>query len=260
MKIASFNVNGVRARMGIVLDWIAKEKPSVLCIQETKVQDEDFPVAPLQDLSLHPLHWGQKAYNGVAIISDSEPEEVRVGLADGEDPEEARLISAKIHGVWIVNTYVPQGTDVDHPRFQYKLEWFERLGRYFQRHFEPEDPIIWMGDLNVAPDEKDVFDPKRLAGHVCFHPDEQAALSDVVSWGFVDIFRKHEPGEKQFTFFDYRLPKSVERNLGWRLDHIFATEPMADRSTRAWIDKEPRLLPKPSDHTPICAEFGKIKA
>ncbi len=255
MRIASFNVNGIRARMDIVLDWIRSEKCDVLCIQETKVQDPDFPAQPFRDVSLHAAYLGQKAYNGVAIISRVEPEEVRMGLDDGEDPEEARLISAKIDGVWIVNTYIPQGTDVGHPRFRYKLEWFRRLTRYFQDHFQPEEPIVWVGDLNVAPQDKDVHDPARMAGRVCFHPDEKASLAEVVGWGFVDVFRKHEPGDKQFTFFDYRLPKAAERSLGWRLDHIFATRPMADKSRRAWIDKAPRMLPKPSDHTPIVAEF-----
>ena len=255
MKIATFNTNSIRARLPIIGDWLAREKPEILCLQETKVQDKDFPTGAFGDLSLHICFWGQKTYNGVAILSETEPEEIRSGLGDGEDPEDARLIAVQIEGIWIVNTYVPQGTDVESPRFQYKLGWFARLKRFFQRHFKPTDPIVWVGDLNVAPEDKDVYDPKRLAGHVCFHPDEQAALSDVMSWGFEDVFRRHEPGEKQFTFFDYRMPKAPERNLGWRLDHILATRPMADRSTRAWIDKAPRLLPKPSDHTPICAEF-----
>jgi len=131
MKIASFNVNGLRARIGIVTDWLRKENPSVLCLQETKVQDQDFPVQFLKDLSLHVAFRGQKSYNGVAIVSREKPEDVRIGLGDGEDPEEARFIAARIEGVWIVNTYVPQGTDVGHPRFAYKLEWLGRLKRFF---------------------------------------------------------------------------------------------------------------------------------
>ncbi len=255
MRIATFNVNGIRARMDIVLDWIMAEEPSVLCIQETKVQDRDFPLRPFEDRSLHVTFHGQKSYNGVALVSRTEPKEVRFGLGDGEDTEEARIISAKIDDIWIVNTYVPQGTEVGHPRFQYKLDWLERLKKYFRKHFKATDPVIWVGDLNVAPEDRDVYDPKRLEGHVCFHPDEKAALADVMDWGFVDVFRKHEAGEKQFSFFDYRLPKSVERNLGWRLDHILATESLAKRSRGAWIDKEPRMRPRPSDHTPVIAEF-----
>ena len=255
MKVASFNVNGIRARMDILLDWIDKEKPSILCIQETKVQDKDFPSQPFTDRSLFVSFWGQKAYNGVAIVSRTEPEDIRIGLGDGEASEEARLIAGRIEGVWVVNTYVPQGTDVAHPRFRYKLEWFERVKGYFRKHHKPSDPVIWVGDLNVAPEDRDVYDPKRLAGNVCFHPEEKATLSEVMSWGFVDVFRKHEPGEKQFSFFDYRMPKAVERNLGWRLDHVLATDPVAARSKRAWIDKAPRLLPRPSDHTPVIVEF-----
>lgn len=255
MIIASFNVNGLRARMGIVLDWVDAVRPSVLCLQETKVQDFEFPEAPFLEKSLHVVRWGQKSYNGVAIVSATEPEEIRMGLADGEEPEEARLVAAKVRGVWIVNTYVPQGTDVGHPRFQYKLAWFGRLKTYFRKHFSSSDPMVWVGDLNVAPEDKDVYDPKRMAGRVCFHPDEKAALTDVLGWGWEDVFRKHEPGEKQFSFFDYRMPNAAQRNLGWRLDHILATAPMAARSRRAWIDKAPRLLPRPSDHTPVAAEF-----
>jgi len=255
MKVASFNVNGIRSRLGILSDWILDEEPAILCLQETKVQDRDFPTEVFDDLSLHAVYWGEKSYNGVAIVSRSEPEEVTRGLGDTRETEEARLISARIDGIWVVNTYIPQGTAVDSPRFRLKLQWFERLARYFQTYFEPSDPVLWMGDLNVAPEDRDVFDPKRLAGQVCFHPDEKKALAEVLSWGFRDVFRKHEPGEKQFSFFDYRLPLSAERGLGWRLDHILATEPLAKKSTRAWIDKAPRLKPKPSDHTPICAEF-----
>jgi exodeoxyribonuclease-3 len=255
MKIASFNVNGLRARKEIVLEWLDREKPDALCVQEAKVQDKDFPAGSFEEASYRVAFWGQKSYNGVAIFTRSEPEEVRIGFGDGEDPEEARLISARVEGIWIVNTYVPQGTDVVHPRFEYKLNWFRRIRDYFSKHFTPKDPVVWVGDLNVAPEDRDVYDPQRLAGHVCFHPDEKAALAETMAWGFVDVFRQHEPGEKQFTFFDYRMPKAVERNLGWRLDHILATSPLAKQSKRAWIDMAPRLLAKPSDHTPIVAEF-----
>ena len=150
---------------------------------------------------------------------------------------------------------MPQGTAVDSPKFRYKLDWFARVGRFFEKHFTPDVPLVWCGDLNVALGPADVYDPKRFAGGVCFHPDEQAALGRVMEWGFVDVFRKHCRDEGQFTFWDYRLRDGLKRNLGWRLDYILATKPLAEKSTSAWIDRGPRALPKPSDHTFLVAEF-----
>lgn len=255
MKIATFNVNGIRARLPIVLEWLGKEVPDVLCLQETKVQDPDFPAKPFEDLKYHCVFRGQKAYNGVAILSRTAPEDVRFGFGDGDAGEESRLITAVVHGVFVVNSYVPQGYAPDSDKFQYKLRWFERLRQFFDRFFQPANHLIWLGDFNVAPEPVDVYDPARLAGRVCFHPEEHRALDAVKSWGFVDVFRKHEPGEKKYSFWDYRVPNAVDRGLGWRLDHIWASASLAQVSTRAWIDVAPRLFPRPSDHTFVVAEF-----
>ena len=140
-------------------------------------------------------------------------------------------------------------------KFEYKLNWYARLREYFETNFTPDRPIIWVGDFNVAPTPIDVYDPEKLAGSVCFHPDEHKALANVMGWGFIDIFRKHRPEEKSFSFWDYRIPNAVKRGLGWRIDHICATQPAADRSTDCWIDIAPRMKPKPSDHTYVVAEF-----
>jgi len=252
MKIASFNVNSVRARLPIVLDWLRAQRPDMLCLQETKVQDKDFPADAFADVGYHVAFRGQKSYNGVAIVSNEPLEDVDYGL-DGQD--EARLIRGRLGDLHVVNTYVPQGHEVGSDKWQYKLEWFDRLAKLFTECYKTAELLLWMGDLNVAPEDRDVYDPKRLAGEVCFHPDEQAALQKVKDWGFVDVFRLHCDEAKQFSFFDYRMPRAVERRLGWRLDHILATRPLADRSTAAYIDLDPRVLPKPSDHTPIVAEF-----
>jgi len=256
-KVATFNANSIRMRKDIVVDWLGKEKPDVLCVQETKVQDPDFPEKPFRNAGYHCAYIGQKKFNGVAVFTREEPEEMRPGLCDGkEDPEQARLMYVRSSGVDVVNTYIPQGFEPGTEKFEYKLEWFRRLRKYFEKHFDPSGKVIWAGDLNVAPEQRDVYDPERLAGHCGFHPDEQAALSDVAEWGFTDIFRKHVDAEKQFTFYDYRLPKAVERGLGWRIDHIMATAPLAEKSTASYIDLEPRKLPKPSDHTFLVAVFG----
>ncbi len=253
--IATFNANGVRARLPLIRDWLQQHRPQVLCLQETKVQDADFPAAAFQELGYQVVFHGQKAYNGVAIASRSEPAEVRKGLDDGVEDDQARFLAARIDGLWVVNTYVPQGRDPDDPAFAYKLEFFERLHRWFQRHHRPQDPLLWVGDLNVAPEPIDVFDPQHLEGQVGFHPAERRALARVVSWGFVDLFRRHHPDRRQFTFWDYRLPRSFPRGLGWRLDHILATEPLARRCRDCWVDEAPRGAPRPSDHTFVLAEL-----
>jgi len=255
MKVASFNSNGIRARLHIIEDWLKTNSPDVLCIQETKVQDQDFPTRPFEELAYHCTFRGQKSFNGVAVISKSRPTDVFFGFGDGDAKEEPRMIRAHIEGIPVVNTYVPQGTSPDSERFQYKLEWFRRLRDYFSKHFEPSEPLLWLGDFNVAPEPIDVYDPLKLSGSICFHPEEHKALSKVQSWGFVDIFRLHHPREKAYTFWDYRIPHAFRRGLGWRVDHIWATQCLADKSKRAWIDVAPRQLEKPSDHTFMVAEF-----
>ena len=254
MKIATFNANSLRARLKIVLDWMKRNRPDVLCVQETKVQDADFPAGAFADSGYNFVFRGQKSYNGVAIFSRAGITEADFGL-DSEPFDETRLINAKIDGITIVNTYIPQGYSPESEKFAYKLDWFKRLGDYFARYLTPTEPVIWLGDFNIAADERDVYDPVGLSGSVCFHDDVRKALQKIMNWGFVDVFRKHcdEPG--QYTFWDYRIPNGVKRNLGWRLDHIMATKPLAQRCSACYIDKEPRLAEKPSDHTFLVAEF-----
>jgi exodeoxyribonuclease-3 len=253
MKIASFNVNSLRARLEVVLGWLAKLTPDVLCVQETKVQDVDFPREALDGSGYNYVFKGEKKYNGVAIFSKDEIKNVEFGFTD-EPKDEARLIKAEINGIFIVNTYVPQGYSPESEKFEYKLKWFKRLGQYFKKNFKPTEPVLWMGDLNIAPEAIDVYEPDGLSGHVCFHPEVHKALKKVMDWGFVDVFRMHCKEAGQYTFWDYRM-NSFRRNLGWRLDLILATEALANKSVACYIDKEPRLVERPSDHTPIIAEF-----
>ena len=254
MKIGSFNVNSIRSRLPIVIQWLAEHQPDVLAVQETKVQDADFPTDAFEATGYKYAFKGQKSYNGVAIFSKAKIKNVKFGF-DNEPKDEARLIAAETSGIVVVNTYVPQGDSPLSEKFQYKLEWFERLLQFFQKHFAPSDPIVWVGDFNVAPLPIDVYDSKNLLGHVCFCPEVTKALHRIIQLGFGDVFRLHckEPG--QYTFWDYRLPNSLKRNLGWRLDHIMAAKPLAEKCTACYIDKEPRSKEKPSDHTPIVAEF-----
>ncbi|MDD5327598.1 MAG: exodeoxyribonuclease III [Phycisphaerae bacterium] len=255
MKIGSFNVNSLRVRLPIVLRWLAEHQPSVLAVQETKVQDVDFPTEAFETAGYKYVFKGQKSYNGAAIFSKTKIKNARFGF-DEEPRDEARLIAAEIDGVIIVNTYIPQGDSPESEKFSYKLKWFDRLLEFFKKNFKPTDPILWVGDFNVAPLPIDVYDPKRLLGHVCFCPEVTDAFNKVVEWGFVDVFRIHCSETGQYSFWDYRMPNAFARNLGWRLDHIMATKPMAEKCTGCYIDKAPRIADKPSDHTPIVAEFN----
>lgn len=254
MRVASFNVNSVRARLPIVLAWLKKNLPDVLSMQETKVQDDNFPKEPFEEIGYTCAFRGQKSYNGVAMVSRHAIEEVEFGLPD-EPRDEARLMTARVRGMILVNTYVPQGYLATSDKFQYKLDWFARLLDYFRTRFQPSDPVLWMGDLNVAPLPIDVYDPVALEGHVCYHPAVRQALAKIMEWGFTDLFRRYCSEAGQYTFWDYRIGNYFAKNRGWRIDHLMATAPLADRCTACYIDKKPRAADRPSDHTPIVAEF-----
>jgi len=255
--IATWNVNSIRSRMHLLLPWLETVGPDVVCLQETKAQDHDFPIEAIESAGYQAAYRGQKAYNGVAILSKATPiENVRCGFDDGGPADEARLIVGEVNGFSIVNTYVPQGRDPDHEMYAYKLQWFDRVRALLEARFSATDPLIWTGDLNVAPEPIDVWDPKRLMGHVCFNPQVTEALGNVRSWGLTDLFRKHAPEPGRYTHYDYRTKDGVAEGKGWRVDHILATQPIADRSTGAWIDLAPRQAEKPSDHTPLLATIA----
>jgi exodeoxyribonuclease-3 len=254
MKVASFNVNSIRARSGIVIDWLNRESPDVLCLQETKCTDDAFPVEAFQKIHYHPVYSGEKSYNGVAILSKGIVKNVRIGF-DEQETDGTRLIACRLRKISIVNVYVPQGFHPLSEQFSYKLDWLQRLHEYFEQNFSPDDLLVLVGDFNVAPEPIDVYDPDRLLGSVGFHPEEHAALRRIKEWGFIDIFRKHQPQPGHFTFWDYRIRNALSRKIGWRVDHIWATLPLAEKSVRSWIDTAPRLRVRPSDHTVIAAEF-----
>lgn len=255
MKIATFNANSIRSRLEVVLGWLKANNPDVLCIQETKVTDDLFPASAFHDAGYSVVFRGQKSYNGVCLISRQPAIDVSFGLDDGGQPDESRLVSARVGPVWIINTYVPQGREIDHEMYGYKLEWFRRLRKYFERHFKSTQKVVWVGDLNVAPEEKDIHNASEQADHVCFHVDVRKAFEAAKNWGFKDVFRKHHPEPGQYTFFDYRTIDAVKRGMGWRVDHILATASLAAKSTDCHVDLEPRLAAKASDHTFLVAEF-----
>jgi exodeoxyribonuclease-3 len=254
MKIATFNANSVRARLSAILNWLEEASPDILCIQETKVQDKDFPDSAFTDAGYHVTFRGQKSYNGVAIVSRSSQEPLDHALGTQND-DAARLITSRIDGIPVINVYVPQGFEVGSDKFQYKLHWLEDLLNFIKARYRQTDPLLVAGDFNVALTPQDVHDPEGLTGSVGFHPDEQALFQEFLDWGLVDIFRRHVQEGGRYTFWDYRIPNGFKRNLGWRIDYILASTPLTEKSTNAWIDTRPRALPKPSDHTFLVAEF-----
>jgi exodeoxyribonuclease-3 len=255
MKIATFNVNSLRKRLPLVLGWLERHQPDVLCLQETKVQDDDFPLLAFTAAGYHGTFRGMKGYNGVAVLSRRPPEAVLYGFDTAKDRDEARLIQVKVHGIPIVNTYVPQGFELGSPKYAYKLKWFQRLRRHFDRHLSPDKPALWCGDMNVAPRPIDVHSPEKHLAHVCYHEAARKAYAKAVAWGWADVFVKLHPERRQYTFWDYRRPSSLDANKGWRIDHILATLSLAERCTRVEVDIEPRRAKDPSDHTFLWAEF-----
>lgn len=257
LKISTFNANSIRARLQIVLDWLDREKPDVLAIQETKVQDAEFPADEFRSRGWHVVYKGQKSYNGVAFVSRAPLEllSTRLTLA-GAGEEEARFMTARVSDVLLVNTYVPQGFLIDSPKYVKKLKFLSDLRAYFLKNIRPDQPALWMGDLNVAPSEIDLADPEKNRNHVCFHVDARQAFHQAAEGLWIDLFREKEKGPGHYTFWDY-FPATFRKNLGWRIDHILGTRPMAERLQRIWIDKAPRALERPSDHTFLTAEFSK---
>jgi exodeoxyribonuclease-3 len=254
VKIATYNVNSIRRRLPIVLEWLEKHEPDVMCLQETKVQDDEFPALVMEAAGYYASFRGMKAYNGVAMLSKKKPERVLCGLECGNDPEDVRILMAVLDGIPIVNTYVPQGYKIGTDKYAFKLEWFRKLRTYFEQHLDPEKPALWVGDLNVAPEPIDVYHPDRRVKDVDFHIDARNAYKETASWGFVDVFRKLHPDRIQYTYWDY-FRNAFENNWGWRIDHIMATVPLAQKCRTAEVDMDARRARDPSDHTVMWAEF-----
>ncbi|MFH2008131.1 MAG: exodeoxyribonuclease III [bacterium] len=256
MKIASWNVNSVRARLDRVLGWLDQERPDVLCLQETKVVDADFPEEPFRGAGYHALVHGQKTYNGVAILSRAPVVELARGFDDGHDDLGARFLAAQVEGVLVASVYVPNGREVDSTHFHDKLAWLGRLRAFLERRSAPAAEVVLCGDWNVAPDDRDVYDPEGWVGRLHCHPDERAALRELCAWGLTDTYRLHESGGGKYSWWDYRQ-LAFPRNHGLRIDLILASRPVADRCVRAAIDRDARKGKGASDHTVIWAELDR---
>ncbi len=261
ISIATYNVNSVKSRLPILESWLKSEKaPDILCLQEIKCQDMDYPAPFFEELGYKSVFKGMKSYNGVAIISRSEAEEVHFGLgdeaeADKAESEKARVVRARFGSLNILNTYIPQGKAIDNPDYPYKLKFFARVKALLERNYTPQDNVLWLGDLNIAPTDIDVTNPKTKKDHACFHEDVKKAFADVMDWGLSDIFREHRPDAGEFTFWDYRVKNSLERNIGWRIDHIIGTKSAADMCCEVRVERELRAMERPSDHTAVVGVF-----
>lgn len=257
MKIATFNANSIRMRLSIVLDWLAENEPDLLAIQETKCEDDKFPVSDFEDAGWHAEIHGQKSYNGVALISRQPLSGVQRGFDNPLMPSDCRIISCRLKDWNIVNVYVPNGNAVGSEKFDYKLKWLKEFRNLLGSRYRPTDKVVVLGDINIAPAADDVFDADKHLGKVGHHPAEFEALKLVQSFGLTDLFRLKTEGPGHYTFWEFVIRGAVEKNLGWRIDHIYGTQAVADKLIDCQIDKDPRLLEKPSDHTFVWASFDE---
>ena len=263
MRIASWNVNSVRTRLDQVLAWLDAVQPEVLCLQETKVTDELFPSAAFEQRGYHCAISGQKAYNGVALISRLPIDDVQIGftalLPDDSEAtelsEQKRVISALIDGVRVLNLYVPNGSSVSSDKYTYKLAWLACLKRYLAVQHDQGDPLCMVGDFNIGPEARDLHDPVRLSGGIMATDAERQALSDALANRLTDVFRVFEPGSGHWSWWDYRSG-AWDRDQGWRIDHIYLSSELLDCATGCVIDKAPRGNIQPSDHTPVVVNLA----
>ncbi|HXD30275.1 MAG TPA: exodeoxyribonuclease III [Pyrinomonadaceae bacterium] len=254
MKIATWNVNSILARLPNVTRWLDEVVPDVLCMQETKCTDEKFPFDVFRERGYNCLTFGQQTYNGVAILSRTECEVSHSGYPGDAADAPARLVTTTANGIKIVNVYVPNGQMVGSEKYHHKLEWLGRLRKFFDEHYWVSEPVLLCGDFNVAPEERDVHDVRLWQGRILFSEPERAALQEVKTWGFTDAFRLHTEAGGNYSWWDYRAA-AFRRNLGLRIDHIWITQPLVTRNSNTWIDMNPRTWERPSDHAPVVAEF-----
>jgi exodeoxyribonuclease-3 len=256
MLIATWNVNSLRARHDHVMDWLRKKQPDVLCLQETKVTDAEFPTDEFQRLGYAVVMAGEKSYNGVAIAARRLMRNVQIGLTDARPSDDKRLIAVTIGKMRVFCCYVPNGKSVDSPDFPRKLEWLERLKTTLQGSTSPTDDVVVCGDFNIATDERDVFDVREFEGTTHFHPREHEALENLRGFGLKDAYRLHHQEGGRFSWWDYRAG-AFQRDLGMRIDYIYVSESLAARCTSVEMDVEQRHKDKPSDHIPVIAEFAE---
>jgi len=253
MKFATWNVNSLNVRLPHVLDWLAANQPDVLCLQETKQEDSKFPYTELAEAGYEAIHSGQKTYNGVAILSRHPLQDIQYGIPGYAD-EQKRVIAATINGIRVVCAYIPNGQSIDSDKYVYKLGWLSAMTAWLKTELANHPRLMLLGDYNIAPEDRDVHDPKAWVGQVLVSEPERAAFNALVELGLHDAFRLFEQEEKSFSWWDYRMA-GFRRNLGMRIDHILVSAPLVAECKASWIDKTPRKLERPSDHTPVVLEI-----
>ncbi len=254
MKIATWNVNSLKVRLPQVLEWADKHRPDALCLQETKLQDEQFPAADLQAAGYSPLYSGQKTYNGVCIVSLAPPSATITGIPGFVDPQK-RVLAATIGGIRIINIYVPNGESVESDKYQYKLRWLAAFRDWLKVELALHPRLAVLGDYNIAPEDRDVHDPAAWEGKVLCSKPEREAFGGLIGLGLKDSFRLFEQPEKSFSWWDYRM-NAFRRKMGMRIDHILLSEELAKACTACTIDIGPRQNERPSDHAPVVAEIN----
>jgi exodeoxyribonuclease-3 len=255
MKIATWNVNSLNVRLPQVLDWLATEQPDILALQETKLPDEKFPVAEIEAAGYRPLYSGQRTYNGVALLSRTAGHSVLTDLPGLDDPQR-RVLAATFGDVRVIDLYVPNGESVESDKYRYKLGWLVKLADWLTIELRQHPRLVVLGDFNIAPEARDVHDPKRWEGSVLCSEPEREAFRRLQELGLHDAFRLFDQAEKSFSWWDYRM-QGFRRNHGLRIDHILVSAGLKQVCTGCRIDKGPRANERPSDHAPVLAEFRR---
>ena len=263
MLIATWNVNSIRTRLSQIIDWINQVEPDILCLQETKVIDDSFPVEAFEKLGYSVEVYGQKSYNGVAIISKIKAENVKKGFYDCKDfdqnieifQNQKRLISADFNGIKIVNVYVPNGSSLDSDKFGYKINWLNCLASFLDEQEKKGELICLMGDFNIAPSNLDIHDPKNFEGGIMASEIERNALNNVIKKRLIDSFRIFEQNTGHWSWWDYRN-NAFELNKGWRIDHIYLSKELSSKLKSCVIDSSPRENLRPSDHAPVIIDLN----
>ncbi|MDH3428490.1 MAG: exodeoxyribonuclease III [Gammaproteobacteria bacterium] len=253
MKIATWNVNSMKVRLPQVLEWLAANDPDVLVLQEIKQVTEAFPGEALAEVGYTSIANGQKTYNGVAVISRSDPADPVIELPNFDDPQR-RVLATTIDDVRVVNLYIPNGHSVGSEKYEYKLGWLAALRDYLAEELARHDKLVVLGDFNIAPADQDVYDAEKWGEAILCSPKERAALNELLALGLTDVFRKFDQPEKSFSWWDYRAA-GFRRNAGLRIDLILTSDAMTRRCSASYVDKEPRAWERPSDHAPVVAEF-----
>ena len=253
-RVATWNVNSIRSRMKVLINWLESFRPDVLCVQETKVEDTSFPNWEIEQSGYQSVFTGQKTYNGVAILSRQPLEKVCKGFENKYDSENSRIISANWQGIRLINVYVPQGQTTDSDKFRYKIDFLEQLLIEIKAKYNANKRMMILGDFNVALLPGDVVDPEKMLGEVSYHPREHKMMKNLQKQGFRDLFRHFDPRDHQFTWWDYRT-RGYERGQGMRIDHILASEILISQFRSCEIDSAVRGKEKPSDHAPIICEI-----